>query len=189
MTSKLYSNGNKLGLDAASLDIERGRDHGLPVYNYYRRYCGLPAAKTFDDFLDYIPIEVSLNNVQAWTMFLLLHLTFLRQINHWYIYHRSIIRRWTNYVQSMAIPMMSILSWAVWQRDRRMTAWLVRLSVVSFTSNSLGLDVPTGSFTIPWCNRILSRLVSWHIILCIPNHMHYYLFPLLINYLSLLQNN
>ncbi|XP_071554291.1 salivary peroxidase/catechol oxidase isoform X4 [Temnothorax nylanderi] len=59
MTSKLYtSNGNDLGLDAISLDIERGRDHGLPGYNYYRRYCGLPAAKTFDDFLDYIPVEM-----------------------------------------------------------------------------------------------------------------------------------
>ncbi|XP_011872587.1 PREDICTED: peroxidase-like isoform X1 [Vollenhovia emeryi] len=60
MTSKLYtSNSNDLGLDAVSLDIERGRDHGLPGYNYYRRYCGLPAAKTFDDFLDYIPTEMT----------------------------------------------------------------------------------------------------------------------------------
>lgn len=63
MTSKLYtSNSNDLGLDAISLDIERGRDHGLPGYNYYRRYCGLPTAKNFDDFLDYIPSEVSLND-------------------------------------------------------------------------------------------------------------------------------
>jgi len=59
MTSKLYTrNGNDLGLDAISLDIERGRDHGLPGYNYYRKYCGLPVAKSFDDFLDYIPTEV-----------------------------------------------------------------------------------------------------------------------------------
>ncbi|XP_011161795.1 peroxidase isoform X2 [Solenopsis invicta] len=59
MTSKLYtSKGNNLGLDAISLDIERGRDHGLPGYNYYRRYCGLSTAKTFDEFLDYIPVEM-----------------------------------------------------------------------------------------------------------------------------------
>lgn len=64
MTSKLYtSNGNNLGLDAVSLDIERGRDHGLPGYNYYRRYCRLSTARMFDDFLDYIPAEVSLKNV------------------------------------------------------------------------------------------------------------------------------
>jgi len=59
ITSKLYTrNGNDLGLDAISLDIERGRDHGLPGYNYYRKYCGLPVAKSFDDFLDYIPTQV-----------------------------------------------------------------------------------------------------------------------------------
>lgn len=71
MTSKLYtSNGNDLGLDAISLDIERGRDHGLPSYNYYRRYCGLPAAKTFDDFLDYIPMEVSSKSLFLYLIFI-----------------------------------------------------------------------------------------------------------------------
>lgn len=72
MTSKLYtSNGNDLGLDAISLDIERGRDHGLPTYNYYRRYCGLPAAKTFDDFLDYIPTEVSSKQITSFIFYIL----------------------------------------------------------------------------------------------------------------------
>ncbi|XP_029047333.1 peroxidase-like isoform X2 [Osmia bicornis bicornis] len=59
ITSKLYAtNRDSLGLDGISLDIQRGRDHGLPGYNHYRKYCGLPAAKNFDDFLDYIPLEM-----------------------------------------------------------------------------------------------------------------------------------
>nr|XP_050849210.1 peroxidase-like isoform X3 [Vespula vulgaris] len=59
ITSKLYSNHkNDLGLDSISLDIQRGRDHGLPGYNYYRKHCGLPIARNFNDFLDYIPAEL-----------------------------------------------------------------------------------------------------------------------------------
>ncbi|XP_006611344.1 peroxidase-like isoform X2 [Apis dorsata] len=59
VTSKLFAaSQDSLGLDAISLDIQRGRDHGLPGYNHYRKYCGLPAAKSFDDFLDYIPMEM-----------------------------------------------------------------------------------------------------------------------------------
>ncbi|XP_076294511.1 peroxidase isoform X2 [Lasioglossum baleicum] len=59
VTSRLYAEGqNSLGLDAISLDIQRGRDHALPGYNQYRKYCGLPTAKNFDDFLDYIPLEM-----------------------------------------------------------------------------------------------------------------------------------
>lgn len=59
VTSRLYAEGqDSLGLDAISLDIQRGRDHALPGYNQYRKYCGLPIAKNFDDFLDYIPLEM-----------------------------------------------------------------------------------------------------------------------------------
>ncbi|KAG7204449.1 hypothetical protein KM043_004884 [Ampulex compressa] len=59
ITNRLYtSNISNLGLDSISLDIQRGRDHGLPGYNYYRKYCGLTAAKSFDDFSDHIPLEM-----------------------------------------------------------------------------------------------------------------------------------
>jgi len=48
----LYRNNGQFGMDVVSLDIQRGRDHGLPGYNHYRKVCGLPAVKSFDGFLD-----------------------------------------------------------------------------------------------------------------------------------------
>jgi peroxidase len=55
----LYKNNGQFGMDAVSLDIQRGRDHGLPGYNQYRKFCGLPAVKSFDGFLDVMSKSVS----------------------------------------------------------------------------------------------------------------------------------
>ncbi|XP_025201922.1 peroxidase-like [Melanaphis sacchari] len=45
------------GQDLLSIDIQRGRDVGLPVYNEVRTICGIPRANSFDDLLDLIPFK------------------------------------------------------------------------------------------------------------------------------------
>lgn len=52
------------GLDLVSLNIQRGRDHGLPTYPNWREFCGLSRPKTFDDMTGYVD-EDSLSSLKA----------------------------------------------------------------------------------------------------------------------------
>lgn len=52
LTEKLFENTAELnvpmcGLDLVSLNIQRGRDHGLPSYPVFRKHCGFPTIKTW----------------------------------------------------------------------------------------------------------------------------------------------
>ena len=52
------------GLDLVSLNIQRGRDHGLPGYSVWRKYCHLPSADTWDE-MEKLLDPISFKNIKT----------------------------------------------------------------------------------------------------------------------------
>uniref|UniRef100_A0A3P8VZB0 Thyroid peroxidase n=1 Tax=Cynoglossus semilaevis TaxID=244447 RepID=A0A3P8VZB0_CYNSE len=58
LRERLFKFSTQLALDLASLNMQRGRDHGLPGYNQWFRFCGLSEPKTLAE------LSVVMNNTE-----------------------------------------------------------------------------------------------------------------------------
>nr|CAB3235280.1 peroxidase [Phallusia mammillata] len=52
MHNNLFAPPGRIGHDLLAINIQRGRDHGLPGYNHFRVLAGLKKARKFSDFVE-----------------------------------------------------------------------------------------------------------------------------------------
>ncbi|VDO42976.1 unnamed protein product [Onchocerca flexuosa] len=58
LTENLFNRAHEVSLDLAAINIQRGRDHALPGYIEFRRWCNLSAVENWDDLKNIMPNEV-----------------------------------------------------------------------------------------------------------------------------------
>uniref|UniRef100_A0A8R1Y256 Peroxidase n=1 Tax=Onchocerca volvulus TaxID=6282 RepID=A0A8R1Y256_ONCVO len=58
LTENLFNRAHEVSLDLAAINIQRGRDHALPGYVEFRRWCNLSPVENWDDLKNIMPHEV-----------------------------------------------------------------------------------------------------------------------------------
>ncbi len=77
VTNHLFQEpGKRFGMDLAALNMQRGREHGVPSYNRWREFCGFPVIHSWDDLRgimsnhtvsSYANLYKSPDDVDLWT--------------------------------------------------------------------------------------------------------------------------
>ena len=60
LTNKLVETAPGNGWDLAALNVQVGRDNGLPTYNAWRLWCGLSVADNFTTLADHSEDEINI---------------------------------------------------------------------------------------------------------------------------------
>lgn len=57
--NKFFKNHQGIGIDLLSIDIARGRDHGIPAYYKFRKMCRMPQnIRVFNDLHPEVPLNI-----------------------------------------------------------------------------------------------------------------------------------
>ena len=74
VTNHLFEEpGKKFGMDLAAINMQRGREHGIPGYGKWRDWCGLASVKSFDDLYGIMPND----SIRVWLSLVYFELIFV----------------------------------------------------------------------------------------------------------------
>ncbi len=128
MTERLFQASNEThGLDLVSLNLQRGRDHGLPSYNEYRKLCGLSEIRTWRDLTNAMQ-QPEVLFINTHVRISVIYLNMCRTFHSWFPASSGCILEWRMWIcfwaafpsaPRAAAPSWAPLSGALWETSSR----------------------------------------------------------------------